>query len=105
MSEQPCDPPSLIELTSRMADWRRLVVLYVNAHNQAFTLSAILTPEWVNVGGWEYVAEVVEAMLDQVLTPLGIKALPELEWRVLPFGNRPDQEPKIILPRNSHPSL
>ena len=95
----------LIELTSRMSDWRRIVVLYVNPHNQAFTLSAILTPEWVAVGGWEYVAEVVEAMLDQILTPLGIKALPELQWRVLPFGTSPEETPKIILPRNNHPSI
>lgn len=92
---------SIIELTSAMDQWARLVCLYVDPRdNNAFKMEAVLTPEWIVTGGWQYLSEVVAVMTAEMIGPLGVEVLPDIEWRVLPFYTHIPPTQQLIIPHN-----
>jgi hypothetical protein len=99
----PPPSPEVIPINSPVDLWARLVCLYIPPKDitAAYRIESVLTPEWVYTGGWEYLAHVVDVMLEQFLRPLGEGALPDLQWRVMPM--EPPFKPKLHLPGDRFP--
>lgn len=94
-------PPPIINLTSPLSSWSRLVALYVDPRDNAgYHLEAILTPEWITVGGWEYVSYIVDKIIAEMTGPLGRHIIPSMQWRVIPFHTHVSPvNSRIIVPK------